>query len=437
MLTDTSNNIKITRATESEIPVIEAILLDAVGWLNEAGQPLWAASVVKWDAISTFYQPSDFYIAYKDGIPSGCMAIVDYDPFFWPNVKKGESLFIHKLAVMKSARKTGVADALMEFFINKGTETGVKTLRLDAPAFRSKLLAFYERHGFKCVGTKTLKGERHTAFYILTLSNNILAQNKSSWNAIADSFFGVTALPLYGCLCPTEDDLHLFPNLSGRRILDIGCGSGHSLKWCADNGAGELWGLDMSDAQIKNAGDFLNESGCAPKLFCSPMERNPGLPLNYFDVVYSVYAIGWTVDLQETFNLISSYLKPGGVFIFSWDHPFLHCVDAADEKLIFSGSYYEAEPFTFCKGENRQNVRRGKKDGSYTVPEEGVPMTLYNRRLCDYINALSSAGFAAERVVEETDKDTLEREAEFSSAYYAPFKAKHFPMSIVIKARKL
>lgn len=53
------------------------------------------------------------------------------------------------------------------------------------------------------------------------------------------------------------------------------------------------------------------------------------------------YAIGWTVDLQMTFDLISSYLKIGGVFIFSWDHPFMYCVDTESEKLIFSGSYFK------------------------------------------------------------------------------------------------
>ena len=42
-----------------------------------------------------------------------------------------------------------------------------------------------------------------------------------------------------------------------------------------------------------------------------------------------------------------------------------------------------------------------------------------------------------EKVVEETSSKILEKSAEFSSGYYADFKAKHFPLSIVIKARKL
>jgi ubiquinone/menaquinone biosynthesis C-methylase UbiE len=200
-------------------------------------------------------------------------------------------------------------------------------------------------------------------------NENILIQNKTSWNAIADSFFGVTALPTYGVMCPTEDDLHLFPDLNGKKVLDIGCGSGHSLKWCANQGASELCGLDISENQLANTKKVLAEIGVTPKLFCSPMEQNPGIPLAYFDVVYSIYAIGWTVDLQTTFNLISSYLKPGGTFIFS--------------------------------------------------------------------NALATAGFAVERVVEEADKETLERECEFSSRFYSAYKAKHFPLSLIVKARKL
>lgn len=247
--------------------------------------------------------------------------------------------------------------------------------------------------------------------------DNILAQNKISWNAIADSFFGVTALPTYGCLCPTEDELHLFPMLTGKKVLDIGCGSGHSLKWCGDHGATELWGLDISERQLENAHKFLAGNGYAPKLFCSPMEENPGLPEGYFDVVYSIYAIGWTVDLQKTFNLVSTYLKSGGVFIFSWDHPFMHCVDVQNDKLIFSGDYYESDPFSYI--------------------QRGQPVTIYNRRLSDYVNALADAGMAVVRVVEETDKETMRRDCEFSSKYYAPCKAKKFPLSIIIKARKL
>lgn len=266
-----------------------------------------------------------------------------------------------------------------------------------------------------------------------TVEKDILKQNKESWDAIADSFFGVTALPVYGCFIPTEDELGLFPALLHKNVLDVGCGSGHSLKWCGDKGAAELWGLDLSSKQIENATKFLAGNGYKANLFNAPMERDPGIPKNYFDVVYSIYAIGWTMDLQTTFHLISSYLKKDGIFIFSWDHPFMHCVEAADNTLIFSGSYYEEKPVTFKK-DIKKSANRNNPD---LEKESGYPLTLYNRRLCDYINALAQAGFSVERIVEETDKQTLDGDYECSARYYSACKAKHFPQSIVFKARKL
>lgn len=268
---------------------------------------------------------------------------------------------------------------------------------------------------------------------VIKMKNDIIKQNKESWDALADSFFGETALPVYSCYAPTEDELGLFPDLTDKKVLDIGCGSGHSLKWCGDRGAAELWGLDLSTKQIENAEKLLSDNNYKPYLFNAQMEKNPGIPESYFDIVYSIYAIGWTIDIQTTFNLAASYLKQDGIFIFSWDHPFMHCIDANENKLIFSGNYLEQEPFTFKKEINKA-ANRNNPD---LKRECGFSLTLYNRRLSDYINALAKAGFAVERVVEETDKSTLDSDCEFSNRYYSSFKAKKFPQSIIFKARKL
>lgn len=247
--------------------------------------------------------------------------------------------------------------------------------------------------------------------------NKILTQNKQSWDTMADSWFGTTALPEYGCLIPTEDELKLFPDLEGKKVLDIGCGSGHSLKWCKDKGAAELWGIDISTKQIENARQFLSGNQYEARLLNSPMEADCGLPTEYFDVVYSVYAIGWTVDLQKTFNNIASYLKRGGVFIFSWEHPLMHCVEVQEEAIVFERSILHDEEFSYI--------------------QRGNPVTIIKRKISTYINTLASSGFMIERLVEETDQETLSRPAEFSSGYYSPYKAKKFPLSFIIKAKKL
>lgn len=249
------------------------------------------------------------------------------------------------------------------------------------------------------------------------MDDKVLVQNKKSWDNMADSWFGSTALPTYGCLIPKEDELKLFPVLKGRKVLDIGCGSGHSLKWCGDKGALELWGLDISTKQIDNARKFLEINSYEHRLFNSPMEADCGLPKEYFDVIYSIYAIGWTVDLQTTFHNISAYLKKDGVFIFSWDHPLMHSIDIQDNSVIFNGRYTNDEDFSYI--------------------QRGNPVTIKNRKLSTYINALANSGLMVERLIEETDKEILSRPAEFSSGFYSPFKAKKFPLSFIIKARKI
>lgn len=245
----------------------------------------------------------------------------------------------------------------------------------------------------------------------------ILEQNKKSWDTIADDWFGTTSLPVYGKKTPLESELNLFGDVVGKTVLDIGCGSGHSLRYIASKGAGELWGLDLSDKQLQNADDFLRSEGVAAKLFQSPMEQNPGLPLGYFDVVYSIYALGWTQDLDQTLSLVSSYLKPGGSFIFSWDHPLMKCVSEREGALDFEGSYHEEDTFAFSKGNQ--------------------PLTLINRKMSTYVNTLAKHGLVVEQLIEDVDTSDTCEELAFSSAYYSQVKANRIPLSFVLKAKKI
>ena len=69
-----------------------------------------------------------------------------------------------------------------------------------------------------------------------------LATNRAGWDRVAPRVYGETALPEYGPLAPTEASLALLDGESQRRVLELGCGSGHSLRYLAERGAQELWG---------------------------------------------------------------------------------------------------------------------------------------------------------------------------------------------------
>lgn len=124
-------------------------------------------------------------------------------------------------------------------------------------------------------------------------------------------------LPDYGPFTAGEESLNLFGDLENKTVLEIACGDGRSLLYNAQRGARELWGLDISPRQIDKAKTLLRENRIKAQLLVSPMEINPGIPFHYFDCVYSIYGLGWTMDLSKTIGLISRYLKTNGVFIFS------------------------------------------------------------------------------------------------------------------------
>ena len=238
----------------------------------------------------------------------------------------------------------------------------------------------------------------------------IMDNNRNYWNENADLWFGTTALPEYGVKFLTEDDLHLFGNVSGKKLLEICCGSGHSLKYHAERNAGELWGLDISQKQLDHAKALLSENGYAAKLICSPMEADVDIPKDYFDFVYSIYGIGWTTDLQGTFRKIASYLKKDGIFIFSWHHTLNYCVAWSceerreileNDKLVFHKSYFD--------------------ESYFKMPVHNSEVILCNRKISTYVNALAGAGFVIEEMIEQNDMQNIDSD---------DIKAKMVPISV-------
>lgn len=256
--------------------------------------------------------------------------------------------------------------------------------------------------------------------------DEIIDCNKRYWNDHADLWFGTTALPEYGVKFPTEDDLHLFGDVKGKKLLDICCGSGHSLKYHAEKGAGELWGVDFSQKQLDNAAKLLRENGVSAKLICSKMEDEIDVPNEYFDYVYSIYGIGWTTDLQGTFNKIASYLKKDGIFIFSWHHTLFYCTSLSCETW-----WSDTERRQLTKNEQLIISRSYFDESEFTMPVDGSQIILRNRKISTYINALAKAGFVIEQMIEQNDQSALDDESVKSK------KGKMIPLSVCFKARKL
>ncbi|HIW72770.1 MAG TPA: helix-turn-helix domain-containing protein [Firmicutes bacterium] len=248
-------------------------------------------------------------------------------------------------------------------------------------------------------------------------TSELLNRNSAAWDQIGASEWRGIALPDYGPFSAGEETLRLFGDLRNKAVLEIACGDGRSLLYNARQGARELWGLDISARQIEKARLLLRENQVQAQLFVSPMEVNPGLPFHYFDCVYSIYGIGWTMDLPKTIGLVSRYLKTNGFFIFSWDNPLLPCLSNENGRLVLNRCYV-SEP-------------------DIPLQKAGQPLYLRNWKLSSYINCLARHGMKVEKLLEQSSVPAGETPPAGSGRLDARGCAAYINSTVIVCARKL
>jgi len=184
-------------------------------------------------------------------------------------------------------------------------------------------------------------------------TQSIREQNKAAWNIAAKHFYGGGALPCWGALGEESNNPNLIGEIIGKTFLEIGCGSGHSIDYLIKQGAEKVYGLDLSEEQIKFAQE-LNQKAIAlgkVELFNKPMEEESILEQESVDTAFSIYGIGWTQDIQKTLSNIYCYLKPGGRLIFSF------------ETQLFARTQFDKETASFAiNGSSHEEYTKELKD---------------------------------------------------------------------------
>lgn len=239
--------------------------------------------------------------------------------------------------------------------------------------------------------------------------------NAASWNKVANLYSGYDCLPYWGPF-GVGADLKLITKIKGLSFLEIGCGSGHSIQYLASKGAKKVYGIDISKAQIDLAVN-LNQRSIHKKtiqLMLAPMERRQNI--KNIDVVYSIYAISWSVDHKKTLTNIFQYLKPGGRFIFSLDHKVFRCVTEEKKKIYFNKSYH-AEPEEFIKN---------WKD------TEGIYLRYL--KIETWFRLLREVGFTIDGYFEPAPQS---KDLSPSSSTYTYKKSEFVPTTVIFNCRKV
>lgn len=157
--------VTIRQAVSEDIPAIEEMYQRRVAFNDAHGIHQWNAEEVTWDAFSQLYKITDYYVGIvQDEVVCG-LFIVDIDELYWSDKAKGETLFLHKICVDPQHSGKGYADAMIQYFIEKGRREGYPYVCLDVREHKDKLRAMYERNGFQLHKIGQFKPEFTTALY--------------------------------------------------------------------------------------------------------------------------------------------------------------------------------------------------------------------------------------------------------------------------------
>lgn len=110
----------------------------------------------------------------------------------------------------------------------------------------------------------------------------------------------------------------LFPPLSGKDVLDLGCGYGWHCKFSVEKGASCVLGMDISERMIEEAGRRNADSRITYRV-CGIEEYE--YPENRWDCVISNLALHYIEDIEQVFRKVYRTLRADGVFIFNIEHP--------------------------------------------------------------------------------------------------------------------
>ena len=175
-------------------------------------------------------------------------------------------------------------------------------------------------------------------------AENYLEINRQSWNNkvsahLASDFYDMPAF-LNGKSSLNEIELKLLCDIRGKSILHLQCHFGQETISLSRLGA-NVTGVDLSDKAIDNAQQIAKDTKSNVDFICCDIYDLPEYLDKQFDIVFSSYGtIGWLPDLDKWAKIISTFLKPGGQFVFVEFHPVVWMFDDNFEKIGYN--YFNA-----------------------------------------------------------------------------------------------
>ena len=240
---------------------------------------------------------------------------------------------------------------------------------------------------------------------------------ETTWDAIAEHYQAQAGIPTdkihYGAGTPTENELQLLGDPTGKDLIDVGCGGAQNTIAFKRAGAARALGVDQSAEQLAYSQRLADDEGIEIELLKAQVEDLAPVPDASFDIAFSAYCFQFVQDIRSTFRAVYRVLRPGGRFAFCLGHPAYAMF--GEEGYDMSKPYFQ-------------------RDAEFIWPfDDGhvSRMTVVHHTTEDLFDALRLAGFQVERLLEpeftEREVGNWKRDVD---------RAKSIPRTIIFAAHK-
>lgn len=177
----------------------------------------------------------------------------------------------------------------------------------------------------------------------------------------------------------------LLPKLENKSVLDLGCGYGWHCRYAREQKASSVIGVDISENMLQKAREMTDDPFIS--YLKMPIE-DIQFKDEQFDVVISSLAFHYIEPFDAVCKKVFQYLKRGGSFIFSVEHPIFTSrkeqdwyYDDAGNRLHWPVDHYQSE---------------GLRETTFLTEN----VMKYHRTVSTYMNDVIQAGFQIKAVKE-------------------------------------
>ena len=171
------------------------------------------------------------------------------------------------------------------------------------------------------------------------------ARNRELWDAQASAYqethggqLAASGGDAWGVWQLPESELRVLGDVTGRDVLELGCGAAQWSIALARQGA-RVTGLDNSAVQLEFARSLMSTAGADFPLVHASAEST-GLPDAAFDIVFCDHGAMSFADPHRTVPEAARLLRAGGLLAFSMHTPIIdiaweHGSDHPGERLLY------------------------------------------------------------------------------------------------------